>query len=122
MVDFIRKLDKYTLQTERLSTKAIKLRNAVINAKDPINLMTIDVPRIMQARRIKDCDKEFAATFKDTLSELKNAKDEMVKEIYTFTIDAFNSKCRGELARRFEKVEEFIGAKQQLAGCFLQLT
>lgn len=74
LVDFIRKLDKYTLYTERLSTKALKLRNAVINAKDPINLLTIDVPRIIQARRIKDCDKEFAALLKETLAELNNSK------------------------------------------------
>lgn len=112
LVDFIRKLDKYTLYTERLSTKALKLRNAVINAKDPINLLTIDVPRIIQARRIKDCDKEFVALLKETLAELNNSKDEMVKEIYTFTLNAFKSQSRQELAERFEKVEEFIGAKE----------
>lgn len=114
LINFVRQLDKYVLQTEHLSTKAIKLRNAVINAKDPINLLTIDIPRIMQSRRIKDCDKEFVSNFRATLEELKEAKNNMVKDINAFTLSSFFAKKRSELSDRFKKIKEFIGSKELL--------
>ena len=112
LVYFIRGLDKYTLQTQQLSKTAIKLRNAVINAKDPINLLTIDIPRIIQGRKLKDCDKQFVITFEKTLSKLQFASENMIKSIKQFTLDSFNSADRQELTDRFKKVEEFIGAKE----------
>ncbi len=112
LINFVRQLDKYVLQTEHLSTKAIKLRNAVINAKDPINLLTIDIPRIMQSRRIKDCDREFVSNFRAALEELKEAKNNMVKDINAFTLSSFFAKKRSELSDRFKKIKEFIGSKE----------
>lgn len=112
IVYFIRGLDKYTLQTQNLSRTAIKFRNAVINAKDPINLLTIDIPRIIQGRKLKDCDKQFVSTFEKTLFELKFASENMIKAINQFTLDSFNAADRQELTDRFKKIEEFIGAKE----------
>lgn len=112
LIGFIRGLDKYTLQTERLTPKAIKLRNSVINAKDPINLIMTDIPRILQNKKLKDCDKNFAISFEQTLDELKTATENMIKEIKTFTLEAFHSGKRADLSERFKSVEEFIGAKE----------
>lgn len=112
LIGFINDLDKYAIQTERLSAKTIKFRNTVVNAKDPINLITKDIPRILQGKKLKDCDNDFAYYFEQTLEELKTATDVMVNEIKTFTLKAFHSENRAELSERFKAVEEFIGAKE----------
>jgi len=41
----IKQLDKYSMNTENLSKKTLRLRNIITNAKDPINLFTRDIPR-----------------------------------------------------------------------------
>lgn len=112
LIIFIRNLEKYTLNTERLSEKAIKLRNAVINAKEPINLLTVDIPRIIQGKKLKDCDDEFYSIFENTLNELKNAVNNMVQEINNFTLKAFICKDRKELSDRFKNIEEYIGSQE----------
>ena len=109
LISFIRSLDKYVLHTEQLSARATKLRNSVMNAKDPINLLSIDIPRIMQGKQIKDCDKEFVSNFESALRELSEATENMIKDINKFTLNAFHSEKREELSRRFKAVEEFIG-------------
>lgn len=111
LISFIRNLEKYTLNTDRLSKKAIKLRNAVINAKEPINLLTVDIPRIIQNKKLKDCDDEFYKIFADILNELKNATNNMVQEINDFTLKSFICKDRKELSDRFKNIEEYIGSK-----------
>lgn len=112
LVSFIRNLEKYTLQTERLSKKAVRLRNAVINAKEPINLLTVDIPRIIQGRKLEDCDNEFYSIFEDTMNELKNSASNMVQEINDFTLKAFICKDRKELSDRFQNIEEYIGSQE----------
>ncbi|MDD3436971.1 MAG: hypothetical protein PHC64_07470 [Candidatus Gastranaerophilales bacterium] len=52
LIYFIKNLDKYTLNTERLSKNTIRFRNAVLNAKDPINLFYKDIPKILDDKRI----------------------------------------------------------------------
>ena len=112
LVHFISGLDKYTLQTQKLSKTALKLRNTVLNAKDPINLFTIDIPRLMQGKKLEDCDSNFAESFKAVLNELKTADDNMVNELKSFMLNSFNAKTRSELSERFKKAEEYIGAKE----------
>lgn len=112
LIKFIKSLDKYVIQTERLSQKAIKLRNTVLNAKDPINLFMVDIPLIVQKKLLKDCSKGLIGEFKKVINELKTATDIMIDEIQEFTLKAFNSRSRKELSNRFENVKELISSNE----------
>lgn len=112
LIYFIRELDKYTLHTERLSKKTLRFRNVIMNAKDPISLFYRDIPKVLSAKLLPECDEEFLKNYKSAIKELKNATNAMVDEINQFFFDSFNTKSREELSQRFEKVQEFIGEKE----------
>jgi len=108
LIYFIKNLDKYTLTTERLSKNTLRFRNAVLNAKDPINLFYKDIPKILDDKILCQCDKMFVKTFDDAIQELQNSYSSLIKEISTFLFDSFNEKSRKKLAKRFEAVQEFL--------------
>lgn len=112
LIYFIRDLEKYTLNTERLSKKTLRFRNAIMNAKDPISLFNRDIPKVLVGKFLSDCDSEFLSTYKSSIDELKNATKNMIFEINTFFFKSFNSKTREELRSRFESIEEYIGEKE----------
>lgn len=112
LIYFIRDLEKYTLNTERLSKKTLRFRNVIMNAKDPISLFSRDIPKVLAGKFLSDCDSEFLETYKSSIDELKNATKNMISEINTFFFKSFNSKTREELRIRFEAIEEYIGEKE----------
>ena len=112
LIYFIRDLEKYTLNTERLSKKTLRFRNVIMNAKDPISLFNRDIPKVLAGKFLLDCDSEFLNAYKTAIDELKNATKNMVAEISDFFFESFNSKSREDLTKRFESVEEFIGEKE----------
>ena len=112
LIYFIRDLEKYTLNTERLSKKTLRFRNVIMNAKDPISLFNRDIPKVLAGKFLSDCDSEFLSTYKSSIDELKNATKNMISEINTFFFESFNSKTREELRSRFEAIEEYIGEKE----------
>ena len=112
LIYFIRDLEKYTLNTERLSKKTLRFRNVIMNAKDPISLFNRDIPKVLAGKFLAECDSEFLNAYKTAIDELKNATKNMVEEISDFFFESFNSKTRVDLTKRFESVEEFIGEKE----------
>ena len=112
LIYFIRDLEKYTLNTERLSKKTLRFRNVIMNAKDPISLFNRDIPKVLVGKFLSDCDSKFLNTYKSSIDELKNATKNMISEINTFFFKSFNSKTREELRNRFEAIEEYIGEKE----------
>lgn len=112
LIYFIRDLEKYTLNTERLTKKTLRFRNVIMNAKDPISLFNRDIPKVLAGKFLLDCDSEFLNAYKTAIDELKNATKNMVAEINDFFFESFNSKAREDLTKRFESVEEFIGEKE----------
>jgi len=108
LIYFIKNLDKYTLTTERLSKNTIRFRNAVLNAKDPINLFYKDIPKILDDKILCQCDKTFVKAFDEAIQELQNSYSNIIKEINTFLFDSFNEKSRKNLAKRFEVMQEFL--------------
>lgn len=108
LIHFIKSLDKYTLTTERLNKNTIRFRNAVLNAKDPINLFYKDIPKILDDKILCQCDKTFVKAFDETIQELQNSYANLIKEINTFLFDSFKEKSRKKLAKRFESVQEFL--------------
>lgn len=112
LIFFIRNLDKYTLKTERLSKKTLRFRNIIMNAKDPIILLTRDIPKILENKLLIQCDKQFLNAFETALNELQFASSKLTDEIKTFLLDSFNSKSRQELTSRFKNIQEYIGYKE----------
>lgn len=112
LIYFIRELDKYTLHTERLTKKTLRFRNVVMNAKDPISLFYRDIPKVLTGNLLPECDDDLVDNYKNALEELKNATTNMISEISAFFFDSFNEKTRANLAKRFIKVQEFIGDKE----------
>lgn len=108
LIYFIKNLDKYTLTTERLSKNTIRFRNAVLNAKDPINLFYKDIPKILDDKILCQCDKSFVKAFDEAIQELQSSYSNLIKEISTFLFDSFNEKSRKKLAKRFEGVNEYL--------------
>jgi len=108
LIYFIKNLDKYTLTTERLNKTTIRFRNAVLNAKDPINLFYKDIPKILDDKILCQCDKTFVKAFDNAIQELQNSYSSLIKEIGLFLFDSFNEKSRKNLAKRFEAMQEFL--------------
>ncbi len=108
LIYFIKNLDKHTLTTERLSKNTIRFRNAVLNAKDPINLFYKDIPKTLDDKILCQCEKSFVKKFDETIQELQDSYSNLTKEISTFLFDSFSEKSRKKLAKRFEAVQEFL--------------
>lgn len=109
LIYFIKSLDKYTLATERLNKNTIRFRNAVLNAKDPINLFYKDIPKILDDKILCQCDKTFVKAFDKAIQELQNSYSCLINEISAFLFDSFSEKSRKKLAERFEGVNEYLG-------------
>ncbi len=112
LIFFIRNLDKYTLKTERLSKKTLRFRNIIMNAKDPIVLLTRDIPKILDNKLLTQCDKQFLNALETALNELQFSSSKLTDEIKTFLLDSFDAKSRQELTSRFKNIQEYIGYKE----------
>lgn len=112
LIYFIKKLEKYTLNTERLTKKTLRFRNVIMNAKDPISLFNRDIPKVLYGKMLYECDDEFVKLYQSSIEELKNTTGNMIDEINKFFFESFSAKTRQSLAKRFKAVEEFIGEKE----------
>ena len=108
----IKTLDKYTMNTQNLSKKTIRLRNVIVNAKDPINLFNRDIPKALGNNSLQECDREFLNDLKTSLNELKNATASLTKELKKFLFESFHTKSKENLAERFLKIRYYIGDKE----------
>lgn len=112
LILFIKNQDKYTLKTERLSKKTLRFRNIIMNAKDPIILLTRDIPKILDNKLLIQCDKQFLNALETALNELQFSSSKLIDEIKTFLLDSFDAKSRQELTSRFKNIQEYIGYKE----------
>ncbi|MFA6989820.1 MAG: hypothetical protein WC197_07105 [Candidatus Gastranaerophilaceae bacterium] len=108
----IKNLDKYTQNTSRLSSQTLKLRNAILNAKEPNKLVFNDIPIALGFKSFENCDDNFFKILENSINELDNCYLELVKEIENFLFGSFALKSgetnKKKLADKFKKVEEFI--------------
>jgi len=108
----IKELDKYTMKTENMSKKTLRLRNVIVNAKDPISLFERDIPKVLSGKTLQDCDREFLNDLKKSLEELKSCTKNLEKEIKEFIFKSFQAKNKEELSERFLKIKEFLNEKE----------
>lgn len=101
LIQFIRNLDKYTLNTERLSKKTIRFRSTIINAKDPIALFERDFPRIFE-------QDDQVSGFRNSINELRVSYSNLIDEISSFLLNSFNEASKETLSKRFDTIKEYI--------------
>ena len=108
----IKKLDKYTMHSENLTKNTIRLRNVIINAKDPMSLFERDIPKVYGYKKLQDCDRKFLNDLKISLDELKNCTDNLIKEIKKIIFINFKTESKENLANRFLVTKEYLNNKE----------
>ncbi len=108
----IKGLDKYTKHTDSLSKNTLKLRNAILSAKEPYKLIFNDIPVALGFKGYEQCGDEFFNLFNSCLRELENNYALLLAEMEMFLFDSFNlktgAKGRESLAEKVRAVEEFV--------------
>ena len=123
LIRFISRLPKYTLSTETLSENAKNLRAAVLNVREPDELIFKELPEALgfSAFRVETTDTNatttFSSTLKDTLSELGRAYENLLNSIEkqmkaAFVLKGDRDHCRKALVHRAEPLQEIASDPQ----------
>ena len=131
LMPFISRLPKYTLNTEILSDKAKNLRAAVLNAREPDELLFKELPEALgfSAFGVQTTDSnaatKFSSTLQDTLSELGRAYENLLNSIEKQIKDAFvltgdRDTCREALVHRAGPLRE-IASEPQLIQFLIRI-
>jgi energy-coupling factor transporter ATP-binding protein EcfA2 len=91
---FFRGLNEYTLSTKKLSPKAISLREAIKNAKDPEDALFNQFPNALGFHSISIKDDEevlkiFTTHIQDAIREIRSAYDALLDRIENTIIKSF---------------------------------
>tara|TARA_R100000687_G_scaffold76117_1_gene67949 strand:- start:344 stop:2005 length:1662 start_codon:yes stop_codon:yes gene_type:complete len=91
---FQRGLNNYTLKTEKLSSKAIKLRDAIVSSKDPEDALFNLFPSALGFHSIAIKEDEevlnsFTNHIQDAIREIRNAYDELLSRVEDVIIRSF---------------------------------
>jgi len=94
IISFVNSLDKYTKFTGNLSQDAVKLRDAVLNAKDPYNLIFKDIPVALGFNNTSESKKEDKDIFFNKLGmafkEIKENYNLLLSQIEETLYKSFN--------------------------------
>ena len=97
LISFIKKLPRYTMLTQELSDAAIALRKAITDAREPDALLFEQLPQALGfdafgplAKADSKTVNQFFNTLQDTLSELKQAYDDLLTFIEGRLVSAFS--------------------------------
>lgn len=108
MLYLIKNSNKFTLHTENINPKTVKFRNTILNAKDPIRLFYVDIPKIFCSKILCRCDNELAQCILDSIEELQNCYNKLIKHLLRYVLKEFKAKNRKDLSNRFHNVKEFF--------------
>lgn len=105
---FQRSLNNYTLKTSKLSNAAIRLRDAIMTAKDPEQALFVDFPNALGYPNLTiEEDSEILASYTrqlhDAIREIRTAFDGLLDRIEAAIIEAFH--C---------ETEEFLSYKEEI--------
>ncbi|MBY0358209.1 MAG: hypothetical protein K2W82_09435 [Candidatus Obscuribacterales bacterium] len=96
LVQFVKSLPAYTRRTRNLSAQAISVRDAIINAKQPDELLFVAIPEALGLSEIVPKDKENTGKARElrlgllnALRELQLAHEEMISECQALLCEAF---------------------------------
>ena len=91
---FIAKLPEYSQKTKKLSKQAIQIRGQILEAKDPYDLLFVELPKAcgyepFSSKKRGNDYKAFARDLKKSLDELRNAYLHLQSCIYDQIMDSF---------------------------------
>ncbi|MCY4299656.1 MAG: hypothetical protein OXC61_10210 [Flavobacteriaceae bacterium] len=94
---FIRGLDKYTLNTSKISTTTQNLRSAILDSSDPETSLFDLIPNALGYGNILDNPDEeklisFTQDIQNSINELRSTYSELLNRIEGYLIKAFNLK------------------------------
>lgn len=96
LVQFVKNLKPYALHTKNLSTNAQNVRQAILFARDPYDLLYIDLPRALgKAPFAEDTDAhgdlaDFREQFSNAIIELKQAYPKLIENIKHVVSESFD--------------------------------
>ncbi len=96
VTDFIFSLDNYSLQSQKFTSKTLKIRDKVLN-NQKLSLVFKDIEKIIDKKDVKFI-----------MAELKNSYSNLLKEMFNFTLKAFGVKCKNDLLETFLNSKEYI--------------
>lgn len=123
---FYRLLSPYSLQTHKVSKKAIALREVLALATDPEKTIFEDLPRVLGYNFndfVKSDSKieEFIIQLKDCIQELNSANDNLIDRFEAFIISKISNKplhfieYKNLLIDRFSKIKKHLLSTKQKA-------
>jgi nucleoside-triphosphatase THEP1 len=121
---FQRSLNNYTLKTEKLSAKAIKLREAIIKSKDPEDALFSLFPTALGYHTIAIKEDEevlqsFTKHIQDAIREIRNAYDELLNRVEKAICESFYCSStdfqiyKGEIRSKIEDINPSVLGKTQ---------
>lgn len=92
---FQRGLNQYTLKTSKLSTKAIKLREAIIKSKDPEDALFNQFPlalgyHTLSIKKDEEVLNSFTKHIEGAIREIRSAYDELLNRLEIAIVDSFD--------------------------------
>ena len=132
LIRTIAQLPKYALGTQELSDNAKNLRTAVLNAREPDELLFKQLPEAFGYSAFREemttdakAISEFFRTLRDALSELEQAYDILLNSIEQLLAEAFDlkptsEKLRAELVDRSEPLLA-VTLEMDLKGFLIQV-
>ncbi len=112
LVQFARTLPEYVKNTRQLSREARNMLRALLNAKDPIDLLFADLPQALGFHAFKEDQtlnaeemKSFQSRLRNAIAELAGAFGQLVEHIRGIVSEAFGTEkaltdLRKELSKR----------------------
>ncbi len=107
LVRFVKGLPAYTLQTRSLSQAAQSVRHALLQARDPVDLIFTDIPRALDLDSFEDSRpvseetiEQFRSRFSQAILELKQAYSQLLSGIEETVSKAFGIRAADPAALR----------------------
>lgn len=124
----VAQLPSYTHNTKRISEIAVKVRSAIMSARDPIKLILRDLPAACSqaidpdGESAKEQSRKFVATLKTALDELRGAYPNLQLRIENSLRDVFDISFRGTqlrelLQERAERLTLHVAETAMKAFC-----
>ncbi len=118
---FQRGLNQYTLNTKKLSRNAVKLREAIIDSKDPEDALFNQFPAALGYHSISnEVDVKVLDSFtkhiQDSIKEIRSSYDELLNRIEKVIVKSFHCSSKDFKSYKDEIISKIGGANTTVLG------
>ena len=107
---FLRRLPPYCQTTSRLSTRTLKVRDALLYAKEPDQLLFTDLPQACDMEPFAAADsapsraKDFFEALRASITEMQRAYEDLLRDLQELLFRAFDESVRSHLEFRAKAI------------------